>query len=190
MSKKKRLERIPIAFSLSDKLKVLIGKLVTDDDFFEKFKKSPLTIFKDFVKNKDFLQIFQSDKDFHALIAVTKKIRKAVSKNKLDFNFLFNFAQVKNIKVLDVKGIERNYQRQHNTKWNFDRSSERTKNYARDTDTKPGMESFNDRRLEKGIEEGFEKMVLGKLTFSMADKEYGPLISAPLVKRIKRIEQQ
>jgi hypothetical protein len=190
MSEKKELERMPITFALSDELKDLIEKLVKDNDFFDKFKQSPSTMFNDFVKNKNFTQIFQVDKDFRELIALTKKIRKAISKNKLDFDFLFNFAQVRNIRVLDVKGIERNYQRQHSTKWNFDRSSEKTKNYAHDTDTKPGVDNFNDRRLEKGIEEGFEKMVLGKLSFAMADKEYGPLISASLVKRIQKMEKQ
>jgi len=190
MSEKKELKRMPITFSLSDELKGLVEKLVKDDDFFDRFKKSPSTIFNDFVKNKDLAQIFQADKDFQELIALTKKIRKAISTKKLDFDFLFNFAQVKDIKVLDVKGIERNYERQHSTKWNFDRSSESTKNYARDTDTKPGVDNFNDRRLEKGIEAGFEKMVLGRLTFSIADKEYGPLISESLVKRIRRIEKK
>jgi hypothetical protein len=176
-SNKPGIRRRSIVTSPMSALVDFVKTLALEDNAFEAFTKAPLTFAKESIKSKSIFEIFQSDEDFRELTAVVKKIRNRARNKKLDFDLLFNFA--------DIKFTNSNYETIHQTHYNFDQSTEREMSYGRDgVSVRPGYMSQSYSRLHNS----FATSLKGKGEFMLADQDFGPMLSDKLLKRLKKIQ--
>lgn len=185
-AQKQDIARRAIRFAKLNNLIPLVQELVSNDKTYAEFSESPLDFFRKRDELKDLSEYFSEKSDFAEITGLVKKIREAVQKDALDYDFLFNFAE--------LRGIKPNYERSTWTEYNFTKKESSEVNYTTEGQsirkTKAGWKSSTNGRLKQGQDSGFKRTGKGEIRLVLADQDMGPLINQKLLKAISETTKE